>query len=94
MISRLEKKFRISGPIFITLFFQLGDDFQSSNYLQYVALPLITKEKCIKPYTVYNPSRVTESMVCAGNLLVGGVGTCIGDGGGPLIVPRLELVIE
>ena len=94
MITRLKKKFRISGPIFIALFFQLGDGFQSSSDLQYVALPLITKEKCIKPYTVYNPSRVSDSMVCAGNLHVGGVGTCIGDGGGPLVVPTLELVIE
>ena len=33
-------------------------------------------------------------MVCAGNLNVGGVGTCIGDGGGPLVVPKLELVKE
>ena len=33
-------------------------------------------------------------MVCAGNLNIGGVGTCIGDGGGPLIVPTLELVKE
>ena len=33
-------------------------------------------------------------MVCAGNLNVGGVGTCIGDGGGPLVVPKIELVKE
>ena len=75
-------------------FFQLGDKFQSTSDFQYVALPLITKEKCVKPYTVYNSSRVTNSMVCAGNLNVGGVGTCIGDGGGPLIVSKLELVKE
>ena len=31
-------------------------------------------------------------MVCAGNLNIGGLGTCIGDG--PFIVPRLELVKE
>ena len=87
---KTRETFRIPGPN-VYLFFQLGDGFQSSSDLQYVALPLITKDKCIKPYTVYNPSRVTESMVCAGNLNIGGVGTCIGDGGGPLIVPRLEL---
>ena len=59
MISRLEKKFRISGTMFFC-FFQLGDGFQSSSDFQYVALPLITKEKCTKPYTVYNSSRVTH----------------------------------
>ena len=75
-------------------FFQLGDDSQSTSDLQYVSLPLITKEKCVKPYTVYNSNRVTNNMICAGNLNVGGVGTCIGDGGGPLVVPKLELVKE
>ena len=33
-------------------------------------------------------------MVCDGNLNIWCVGTCIGYGGGPFIVPRLELIKE
>ena len=91
--SRKSSEYQVQCLLFC-LFFQLGDGFQASSDLQYVVLPLITKEKCIKPYTVYNSSQVTKSMVCAGNLNIGGVGTCTGDGGGPFIVPRLELVKE
>ena len=68
-------------------FFCLGDTTSETNDLQYVSVPLIDNAKCIKPHTVYDSNLVTSNMVCAGNQEDGGVGSCIGDAGGPLVVP-------
>ena len=68
-------------------FFCLGDSTSGSNDLQYVAVPLIDNAKCIRPHTIWDSNLVTSNMVCAGNQTDGGVGSCIGDAGGPLVVP-------
>ena len=68
-------------------FFCLGDSNSGSNDLQYVAVPLIDNSKCIRPHTLYDSNRITSNMVCTGNQEDGGVGPCIADAGGPLVVP-------
>ena len=50
-------------------------------------MTLIDNAKCIDPHTEYDSNWVTSNMVCAGNQITGGVGPCIGDRGGPLVVP-------
>ena len=36
--------------------------------MRFVPLPLIPKEKCVKPHTKYLAEEITSSMVCAGYL--------------------------
>ena len=48
--------------------FHLIEAKKGSNILRFVPLPLIPKEKCVKPHTKYLPEEITSSMVCAGYL--------------------------
>ena len=47
--------------------------------LHSVIVPVITNKKCKK---AYSSSRITEAMICAGYVKVGGVDSCQGDSGG------------
>ena len=52
----------------------------SPDTLMQASLPLVSKQRCENSY----PGRIDDSMLCAG-FDDGGVGTCAGDGGGPLV---------
>jgi len=52
--------------------------------LQVVTVPIVSNDICGDAYSVLNP--VTDGMICAGDLEVGGRDACQGDSGGPLVV--------
>jgi trypsin len=54
------------------------------DQLQSVVVPLIDRGDCADAYGPAKP--VVDTMVCAGDLLVGGIDACTGDSGGPLTV--------
>ncbi|XP_072032704.1 uncharacterized protein [Amphiura filiformis] len=60
-----------------------GDSDVYPEILQQASLPLISTDDCRGPIYSYG-SRITDNMLCAG-LPTGGVDTCMGDSGGPLI---------
>ena len=51
--------------------------------LQWVGVPIITNDECNEAYL--GDGRITNSMICAGYLGVGGKDSCQGDSGGPLV---------
>lgn len=51
--------------------------------LQVASVPLISDATC-KSWKYYG-SQISKSMICAGNLGIGGVDTCQGDSGGPMV---------
>jgi hypothetical protein len=59
--------------------------FRPSNLLRSVNVPIVDRTDCAARYAVEDLA-VTDSMVCAGDTVVGGVDACIGDSGGPLFV--------
>jgi len=54
---------------------------EPSPDLKAVELPLVNRSRCNIPYT----GAITEGMMCAGFLMVGGKDACSGDSGGPLV---------
>lgn len=62
----------------------LGNGGSSPDRLQYVSVPLTEQEECTEAYKDYN--EVTDRMICAGVIGVGGKDACQGDSGGPLVV--------
>lgn len=54
----------------------------TSKNLQRVKVPIIEQSECVKAYG----STVTDRMICAGLLGVGGKDSCQGDSGGPMKV--------
>lgn len=50
--------------------------------LQQVNLPVIDQNKCKETYIDY--MNVSEAMVCAGDMNIGGKDACDGDSGGPM----------
>lgn len=55
----------------------------SSYNLEQVHVPIVSSEQC---NDIYGKGEVTERMICAGDVLLGGRDACQGDTGGPLIV--------
>ena len=51
------------------------------NHLQSVRVPYITNAKCNR---MYEFREITSAMMCAGDVLEGGIDSCQGDSGGPL----------
>ncbi len=58
----------------------------SSDILQVVDVPIVSNEDAME-IGGYNPGSISEDMLCAGFLGVGGADACQGDSGGPLVVP-------
>lgn len=56
----------------------------TSDRLQGVDIPIVSEAECEAAYNTYS---VDETMICAGDLSVGGIDSCQGDSGGPLVVP-------
>jgi len=56
-----------------------------SESLQKVEVPIITNAICNSAQTRYS-GKITENMLCAGNVSSGGKDACQGDSGGPLII--------
>ncbi|CAG7717287.1 unnamed protein product [Allacma fusca] len=56
---------------------------QTSNVLRKVDVPVISNKDC-NDKTSY-AGRITENMLCAGDVEKGGIDSCQGDSGGPLI---------
>uniref|UniRef100_A0ABD2VZH0 Peptidase S1 domain-containing protein n=1 Tax=Trichogramma kaykai TaxID=54128 RepID=A0ABD2VZH0_9HYME len=54
-----------------------------SNYLREVAVPIISNDECME---LYEGRDITERMLCAGYVGVGGRDACQGDSGGPLVL--------
>ncbi len=55
----------------------------SPDTLQYVDVPVVSEADC---EAAYGASEITDGMICAGYLDVGGADSCQGDSGGPLVV--------
>ena len=53
-------------------------DGRKSKKLHSVPLPWITERQCKKKYNAH----ITARMICAGDLLNGGIDACVGDSGG------------
>ncbi|KAJ8939284.1 hypothetical protein NQ318_014932 [Aromia moschata] len=56
-----------------------------ADVLQVVQVPIVSREDCQTAYSV-NQDDITDTMLCAGYLGVGGKDACTGDSGGPLVV--------
>lgn len=56
-----------------------------SDILQEASVPIVSKRKCRKAFDY----KITDKQVCAG-FKNGGVDSCAGDSGGPLLCPRTE----
>lgn len=54
-----------------------------SSKLMEVEVPVVNHEECSEAYT---PSPITDNMICAGILGVGGKDSCQGDSGGPFVI--------
>lgn len=52
------------------------------NRLRFAKVPLVAQKKCRRCYRAY---QITDNMICAGKLGVGGVDACKGDSGGPMV---------
>merc|ERR1711971_426568 len=55
--------------------------------LQYVTKPVIVRDQCTQPNTLWGSDQITAGMICAGDD-DGGESICMGDSGGPLIVSK------
>nr|CAD7450047.1 unnamed protein product [Timema bartmani] len=65
------------------------DDSSYPDNLQTANIPIIDDEEC---QMIYGLERVNENMICAG-YETGGVDTCSGDSGGPLIFDNFQIGI-
>ncbi|XP_067284119.1 trypsin-like [Pseudorasbora parva] len=68
----------------------LKDGGKSANILQEVKLPIVRNSKC---YDAYGGG-ITNNMICAGFLNVGGKDACQGESGGPMVSKNSSLWIQ
>ncbi|XP_077093882.1 chymotrypsin-like protease CTRL-1 [Siphateles boraxobius] len=66
---------------------------QIPDILQEVMIPIVSNSDCDNIYGEVNIS-ITNNMICAGLLNLGGKGSCQGDSGGPLVSRKGSLWIE
>jgi secreted trypsin-like serine protease len=64
-----------------------------SDSLMTVDIEYYSRKECIN-LSSYDPSRILEGMVCAGNVQDGMIDTCSGDSGGPLVYYNVSEDIE
>lgn len=62
---------------------ELMDPFERKPLAQEVDMPLVSNEQCNGPYN----GAITAREICTGQMPEGGVDACLGDSGGPLMVP-------
>ncbi|ALC40948.1 CG18735, partial [Drosophila busckii] len=55
-----------------------------SDTLQEVEVPVLSQQECRN--SSYGPDKITDNMICAGNVEQGGKDSCQGDSGGPMHV--------
>ena len=70
----------VNKKCWITGWGTLSSEGSQSNTLMQASVPLVSKNRCMNAH----PGKIDDSMLCAG-FDVGGVDTCQGDGGGPLV---------
>jgi trypsin len=65
-----------------------NDPFSSSSTLLAVDVPVVDNQLCDQLYqdSPFPPDDITPAMLCAGDVVAGGVDACVGDSGGPLLV--------
>jgi secreted trypsin-like serine protease len=69
-------------PLIVTGWGTMRSGGQISQELRQVTVPAVSQDDCKKAYGV---NRITDDMICAGDLIDGGVDSCQGDSGGPLV---------
>jgi len=67
----------------------LKEDGKPSCSLQFVDVPVITNDECVKN-TSYTEKMISPNMLCAGYVGKGGKDSCQGDSGGPLATQRKD----
>ncbi len=65
-----------------------GEDDPGSDVLMEVDLPVVSESICAIAYPPPDPYFHAAYQMCAGDVIDGGIGPCMGDSGGPLLVPR------
>jgi len=60
------------------------------NKLQKVTVPVVSDATCRAKYRLNN---IADSMICAGDLDVGGKDSCQGDSGGPMIDAETKALV-
>ena len=61
---------------------RLGSYEKSTYKLRQVKVPYVTNKVCRGAETNYVPSKLTNNMMCAGNITHGSIDSCQGDSGG------------
>jgi len=80
-------KLRSRTPLVVSGWGRLNSGGNAPNELMSVTVPYVLKKKCKKSYREPKGGikfEITSRMLCAGEVMVGGIDACQGDSGGPL----------